>query len=115
MSLKHRSATVGLAVALLASVSFAPSEAQGNVANSLSGIADLSGVLRGSGSTFAARYYTSVIASVERSAKNVKIEYHSIGYILNEGQDLAVRADYARLPEPLRLAALARIDRINAR
>lgn len=38
-----------------------------------------------------------------------------VAYILNEGQDLAVQVNYARLPEPLRIRALAQLDQIMAR
>ena len=37
-----------------------------------------------------------------------------LNYVLTDGQDLAVRANYARLPEPLRQRALAQLDKITA-
>lgn len=36
-------------------------------------------------------------------------------YVLTTGQDLAVREGYARLPEPLRLRALAQLDKITVK
>ncbi len=48
-------------------------------AGSSTDIGELSGTIRGSGSTFAARYYKAVILSLGGSAKKVNIEYRAIG------------------------------------
>lgn len=55
-------------------------------------------------------------ALVRTSYHNPKTAELVIGfltYVLTDGQDLAVRADYARLPEPLRLRAIAQLDKIT--
>ena len=42
-------------------------------------IVQMSGTIRGSGSTFASRYYKAIIIGLAKSAKNVTIEYRPIG------------------------------------
>lgn len=64
-------------VLLLASMT--PAQAQNTRPAAPAEINELSGVLRGSGSTFAARYYSAVALVLSGSAKRVKIDYRAVG------------------------------------
>lgn len=74
---------VALALPIVASLiafqSIAPSMAQNPPATTPPKISELSGVLRGSGSSFAARYYSAVSLVLSGSAKGVKIDYRAVG------------------------------------
>ena len=80
MLLKRRTALAIPAVVLLAMAeSVAPVRAQSTDTPIAPEISALAGVLRGSGSTFAARYYSAVALALSGSAKAVKIEYRAVG------------------------------------
>ena len=79
---RRSAATVAAIVALLTSMSMAPAPALQSPPTTVSGATDihqLSGVLHGSGSTFADRYYKAVIITLGKSAKSVKVDYRPIG------------------------------------
>ena len=67
------------AVLLLAMEPFAAAHAQRTNSAASVKINQLSGVLRGSGSTFAARYYSAIALRLSGSAKGVRIEYRAVG------------------------------------
>ena len=83
MLFTRRSAgTVAVAIVLPAFMLISPVSAQLTPpirVSAATGIDQLSGVLRGSGSTFAARYYKAVIIALGKSAKRVKVDYRPIG------------------------------------
>lgn len=80
MLLKRRTALAIPAVVLLAMAdSVAAVRAQSTDTPTAPEISALAGVLRGSGSTFAARYYSAVALALSGSAKAVKIEYRAVG------------------------------------
>ena len=54
----------------------------------------------------------ALVRSTYRDQQTADLVVGFLTYVLTEGQDLAVRAEYAGLPEPLRLQAPAQLDKI---
>ena len=50
-----------------------------------------------------------------RNGRTADLVVGFLTYVLTDGQDIAVEADYARLPEPLRQRALAQLDQIKVK
>ncbi len=75
------SAALVLGPVMSASVSSGstPVPSAAKVTSAARDIVQMSGTIRGSGSTFADRYYKAVIIGLTKSAKNVTIEYRPIG------------------------------------
>ncbi len=55
----------------------------------------------------------ALVRTTYRDRQTADLVAGFLTYILTDGQDLAVRADYARLPESLRQQALAQLDNIT--
>ncbi len=102
MPLTPRSALVlpaVVAVLLLGSV--APARASTTITEAPD-VTKLSGVLRGSGSTFAARYYTAVGLALSGSAKGVRIEYRAIGSGRGKAEFGKSLTDFAGTDSPVK-------------
>ena len=70
----------------------------------------LGGTIRGSGSTFADRLYKKMVFSLKTAAPCLK---GFVRFVLTDGQRLAGTVNYAKLPETLRVQALAQLDKIG--